>query len=153
MNSAYVCRQETHALCDTVKRGGGHRWQSVAFLVGRDARDGRWWQQRSVAVLLSVPASRYILVRPHSRPLTVVSKIHKHLSCNSDTYLRILRTGMRKDDPGSRTLSVTSNIGSRFGISIDDAITILRKLWELDHAPRYRKHKQLQRWYSASSSS
>jgi len=40
------------------------------------------------------------------------------------TYLRKLRTGMRIDDPGSKTLSVTSKIGSLFGISIDDAITI-----------------------------
>jgi len=32
---------------------------------------------------------------------------------------------MRMDDPGSKTLSVTSKIGSRFGISIADAITTM----------------------------
>jgi len=41
-----------------------------------------------------------------------------------DIYLRKLRTGMRIDDPGSRTLSVTSKTGSLLGISIDDAIKI-----------------------------
>ena len=42
----------------------------------------------------------------------------------SYTYLRKLRTGMRIEDPGSNTFSVTSKIGSLFGISIDVAITI-----------------------------
>lgn len=43
----------------------------------------------------------------------------------SHTYLRKLHTGMRIDDPGSRTLSVTSKTGSLLGISIDDAIKIV----------------------------
>ena len=51
---------------------------------------------------------------------------------STDTYFIMLRTGIRIDDPGSRTLSSTSKSGSFRGIDIEfDIFAVLFTFWRI----------------------
>ena len=89
--------------------------------------------KKNVAHHLGLIGDLYKLHSSLDKLLSTTSSSSSCFTGNSyyqiNTYFRKLRTGMRIDDPGSRTLSVTSKIGSLFGISIDVAIASFISLY------------------------